>query len=806
MGALGLLGGVARAEAPALSQSLCDGRTLAEVEVRGARRVTADDVRSYLALRVGEACDPAAVEFGSRKLWQLGLFDDLRIEGEARGKQVALRIFVKERPAVGAVRFEGNSALDEEDLLEKIKLEAGEILSIQEVKQQLEPLQNYYIEEGYYLAKVDYKLEPSNERQGEVDVVFVIEEGEATVIRSIEISGNRALGAEELRGVMQLGETHIWSFVTSTNVFNKAALDEDLLRIQALYYDRGFLTTELGAPQVTLSADKRFIDILIPVEEGPRYRVRELRVQEVDDAGLVVEALRPMETLEAPFEGQAGEWFSRSQMALGIQAVRRMYRDEGYAFTEVTPGTAIDDNTRLVDVTVRIKRGPKVYIERINIRGNTTTRDKVIRRELKLSEGELYSESLVERSKNRVQALGFFETVSVSETRGSEPDLLVLEVEVTERSTGTFQVGAGFSSIESFILTAQVQQQNLLGRGQSLALQLQLSGIRQLIQARFVEPYFLDTDWSLGVDGFKTIRQFQDFTRDSTGGGMTFGHPIYRDELRAFLQYRGEIVDIDTRTGGLFGGGRGAGFNIFRRIPLANLFRDGFTSSLTFTLNWDSRDNRLLPTKGIYGSLSTEVADGFLGSDNVFVRNAAIGRFYKPLWKGLVLKLNTEVGLISSRLNRGVPIFERYFLGGIFNLRGFPLQSVGPRVGLPLSADPNASVPAEGVVIGGNMQAFYNLELEFPIVQAVGIRGVIFTDGGNAWNLESSLCELPEASLRDSATDHCGLNPLALRTSWGFGIRWLSPLGPLRFEWGVPFRPRSYEAPIRFEFTIGNFF
>jgi outer membrane protein insertion porin family len=448
-----------------------------------------------------------------------------------------------------------------------------------------------------------------------------------------------------------------------------------------------------------------------------------------------------------------------------------------------------------------------VYIERINVSGNSKTRDSVIRRELTIAEGDLYNMTQVERSKALVTALGYFERVDVSEEEGSAPDRIVLNFEIAERSTGTFQVGAGFSSIEQFIFTAQVQQQNLFGHGQSLSLQLQLSGIRQLIQVQFVEPYLFGTDWSGSAEAFKTIRQFIDFNRDSTGGGLTIGHALFLPEVRFFLRYRAEYVDITTRTGGIFGAaGGGAGFNIFQRIPLPNLFLDGLTSSVQASVTFDTRNNRLFATDGVYASYSLELADEVTGSENTFLRHRAFARFYKEVIPGFVLKLNTEWGLITSRLPQGVPIFERFYLGGIYSVRGFTLNSLGPRLGLPRNIDPNAAIPTDGVAIGGNMQFFYNLELEFNIIEAVGIRGVVFTDGGNAWNTEAALCAGPPSPLGDATTDPCSIDPFALRLSWGFGIRWVSPLGPLRFEWGVPFSRRPGERDIDFQFTIGNFF
>jgi outer membrane protein insertion porin family len=408
-----------------------------------------------------------------------------------------------------------------------------------------------------------------------------------------------------------------------------------------------------------------------------------------------------------------------------------------------------------------------------------------------------------------MMSLGYFEKVELSEEDGATPDRIVLNYEVTERPTGTFQLGAGFSSQETFLLTGQIQQENLFGRGQSLGLNLQFSGIRQLAQIRFVEPYFFGSDWSTAVELFKILQQQISFNRDSTGGNVTLGHPLYfiSEDLRLFINYRLEFVEITPATGGAFGA-TGQAYQIFRFVPLRNLFRSGRTSSVRFSLTYDTRDNRLFPSKGLYVSASTEISDEATLSQTNFIEHEANFRGYKPLWGPFVGKLNVNWGLITSRSGIGVPVFERYFLGGIFDMRGFPLQSVGPRLGSPTSYNDPAylQVPTRGIAIGGNMRFYYNLEIEFPIIESVGIKGVVFQDAGNAWNLEKSLCR-PAPLSGDGATDPCGIDFFRWRTSWGFGIRWFSPLGPLRFEWGFPFSPRKpYEDNVEFQFTVGNAF
>ena len=485
-----------------------------------------------------------------------------------------------------------------------------------------------------------------------------------------------------------------------------------------------------------------------------------------------------------------------------------MYRDEGYANVEANPETQLDSKHREVDIVVPIVRGPPVTFERIEVRGNTKTRDKVIRRELEVAEGELFSETKLENSRRRVTALGYFERVDVSTEQGSAPDKMHVYFEVGERPTGTFQVGAGFSSIENFIATAQIQQANLFGNGQSLSLQAQVSSLRQLVNLRFVEPYFLDSQFTLSTDLFDQLRRFTDFSQRSRGGALSLGYPLSAPELRAAVTYTGTLDEVSTTPETTLLGGTSSRNSVFSQLPLANLFNDGFTSSIRPSVSYDTRDNRLFPTSGLYLNISSEWATAALASENEFIRNKWTGRFYYPLFSGLVLKLNTEAGLVTSPKAEGVPIFARFFLGGILDVRGFQFRSIGPHMPLLNSTDSNSAPRPNGANIGGNVMYFQNLEIEFPIIEDVGVRGVIFTDAGNAWNLEGNYCDAAGGAALYRELSPCleGNILTTLRTSWGFGVRWFSPLGPLRFEWGFPFDPLPHEDSRVFEFTIGNFF
>jgi outer membrane protein insertion porin family len=793
---------------PRVPETICQGKRIVRIEISGQGRVSSDDIRATLKLRDGFPCNDAEVTRDAQALWDLGYFRDVRVLAEPEGDGVIVRFEVSERPAVGSIVYLGIDHLEQSDIEEKVTLKPGGILSVPDVRAQIDKIRDVYAEKGYFLAKVRYEL--ADRANNEVEVRFIIEEGAAVSVRRIRFVGNDKLSARELKAVIQTSEKNVFSFISSSDKYKREIFDEDVNRIHALYYDFGYLTVELEDPRIELSPERRYIDVTIPVKEGPRFRVGRVKVMEVDSEGKEIEPLPGRKLLRESVEQNPGDWFSRSTIAKNLQDITRYYRDRGYAKVEVNPETAMHMDVRKVDVSLTIRRGPLVYVERINVKGNTKTRDTVLRREARIVEGDLYSQTLVERSKERMTALGYFESVTVSEEPGSGPDKIVINFEVAEKPTGTFQLGAGFSSQEVFLLNGQIQQENLLGRGQSLALNLQLSGIRQLAQLRFFEPYLFETDWSTSVEVFKILQQRRDFDRDSTGASLTLGHPLdfISEYVRVYATYRLEYIDIKPSTGGVFGRGSGLNYSLFSFLPLRNLFNSGRTSALRLAISVDTRNNRLFPTSGFYGMASTEISDKAIASDNDFIRHEVNLRGYQPIWGPFVLKLQGQWGLVTSRDGKGVPIYERYFLGGITDVRGFDIQSLGPRIGIAGTFDDPTyqTVAARGEPFGGNMEIYYNAEIEFPLIESVGIKGVVFQDGGNAWNLEKSLCG-PAPSMSDPSIQPCGHNYLRMRTSWGFGIRWFSPLGPLRFEWGFPFNPRRpYEDTYEFQFNVGNSF
>jgi len=702
---------------------------------------------------------------------------------------------VTEKPAIRKVLVAGNDEVDLDDINEVLDLERDSILDISKVKKNRDKIQELYVEKGYYLARVEYDVKPANE--AEVDVYFVVDERAKVQIRDVQFIGNKAITDAELRGLIATQKGGALAFMNDSGTFNQEAFERDLLIISAHYWDRGYASVEIGEPQLRLSRDKRYMYLSIPIEEGPVFTIAsvEFRGDLIGDA----------KDHAAKVGIKAGDTFSRSVIAEDRERLSSFYMDQGYAYANVSPLTKPDVAKNEIALIFEVERGAKAYFERINIRGNSKTRDKVIRREMKISEGELFNNTNLEQSKRRINALGFFETVNVSTKRGSSDEFVEVNVEVSERPTGTFQIGAGFSSVENFIAQAQISQNNLFGRGQTLTLQAQLSSLRQLFLLRFVEPYFLDTNWTFAFDLYNQSRAFGTFARNASGGDLTWGYPLSY-EARAFLTYKLEDVSITTGSSGFsdFGAIR----EPIEAADVANLFRGGVTSSLRASLSWDSRNNRLFPTEGWYHTVFVEWADRYTASENVFLRWGGFARHYRELWGPFVLKLNAEVGVTTSTDPLGVPISERYLIGGIFDVRGFRPRSLGPI--LRTGRDPDS--PQRELPLGGNMQVIWNSEIEFPLFKRVGISGVVFFDMGNAYNLEARYCSgldsvRPAVSLK---FDPCFRFPDSLvsgiRKSVGFGFRWFSPIGPLRFEWGIPLDRQEGEEPLVFEFTIGNFF
>jgi outer membrane protein insertion porin family len=761
------------------------------VQFRGNRKVEDDALRVNLRTVQGASLTQDILREDVRAIWRMGFFEDVQVEANTEPGGVVVVFVLKEKPSIRKIFVSGHEEVGLTKINEVLDIKKEQILDLAKIKKNMEKIRELYLQRGFYMADVTHELK----RVGttEVDVTFRVRENAKVEVRRVNFVGNKAASDRDLRSVMLTQETDLLSFVTSAGTYREDVFQRDMLLLTSYYQDRGYVYVKVHDPKFELSPDKRSLYITIPIDEGIAYNLGKIEFQG--------ELLEDEEKVRQRLRVKTGETFSRSKLGQDMNDLMEQYQDKGYAYVNIIPQTAVDESKRRVDVTFEIQRGSAVSFDRINIRGNTRTRDKVIRREMRVVEGEPYNSSRLEMSKRRVNALGFFERVDVSEKRGDTDDKMEVNVEVTERQTGAFQIGAGFSSAENFIFQAQISQNNLFGRGQSLSLQAMLSGIRQIFLLSFDEMYFLDTNWTFGFNLYNQFQYYPSFNRTSRGGSLTWGYMLF-DNFHVFLRYQLEEVGVSTSTRSRFlsGGQR----TPFPPGTLANLLRPGLSSSFRLSLSYDTRDNRLFPTSGWFNDAAAEFAEPIFLSQTHYTRYDVTSRYFYPLWGPFVLRLRAQMGLVTSRDPQGVPIFERYFVGGIYDVRGFRPYSLGPRIRAPVEQVPDATLDVN--TIGGNLQVITRAEIEFPLIERVGIRAVVFTDAGNAYNLEEQYCRLRPAD-PDVSYDPCvkpWSNPESLRTSWGFGFRWFSPIGPLRFEWGLPFKPLRGEEPLIFEFTIGN--
>jgi outer membrane protein insertion porin family len=775
------------------------GPVIEEIDFEGLQRVEAAAIRVLLTSRRGKPFRKEAIADDIRAIYGMGYFQDVKAytEETATGG-VRLVFVVSEKPAVARVEIKGNDDVSEEDIKNVVDIRPFTILSESKVKKNLEKVKDLYNEKGFYLAEVTTKVEPVGENQ--VIVRFDIVENAKVEVRRIRFVGNKHLDDSLLKTGLITQEGSLISFLTGAGTYRKDAFQVDILRITSHYFDNGYINVKVDTPDIEISPDRKYIYITIRIEEGEQYSVGK-----VDFSG---DLLDPRDKLEKLTAIRGGQIFNRTQLGQDLLALKTRYEDDGFAYANITPVTSINQEKRLIDITFDMQKGEKVFYERINVVGNTKTRDKVIRRELRIYEGELTSASLRELSKRRVTALGYFEKVELKTRKGSKDNLQIVDIEVKEKATGTFQIGAGFSSAESFIATAQIAQENFLGRGQSVALSAQISSLRQLFQFRFTEPYLYDTEWTFAFDAFNTVIFLTSFQRSSTGGDLTFGHPITY-ELRLFLTYTLEFVQSKSS-------------DIIAQQPaFAELNNTGRISSLRAMLTYDTRDNRLFPTAGHYHTLSAEASSSLLGaSDNrTFQKFRLISRYYHPVIFDVVARLGARFGFINSTATEGLSPSEKFIMGGINTIRGYAPFSIGPLrratrndrgVGL---YDPMSETFT--FIEGGNKEVLFNFELEFPIFEAVGIKGVLFMDAGNVYAEDENFFYLGHR-VRPYQGDFLPGDPryflytsLPLGMFWsvGFGFRWFSPIGPLRFEWGIPLtrRPTDDKGPL-FEFSIGNAF
>jgi len=718
------------------------------VLVTGNKRIEADAIKKIIKTKPGDVYLAKSLSQDLKAVYSMGYFEDIRVEAE-QGSQGKVIIFnVKEKPTIRIIRFKGNKVYDDDKIKENINIRTGSILNIFKVRSNIKRIEEFYKEKNYHNVTVTYKIYQLEHNQA--DLEFYIQEGEKILIKHIIFEGNSAYTDKKLKKMMKTSEKGFFSWMTSSGELNGEDLDQDVAKLSAFYYNNGYIQTKVGEPQIEYKENR--IDIKIKIDEGPRFRVGK-----VDITGDLV---LPEEELLEKLKITNETYYNREVVRNDVLAITDLYSDEGYAYAEIFPRIETNIEELMVNIVYVVEKGNQVYFERIIVGGNTKTRDKVIRRELKVYEQELFSGLRLKRSVRNLYRLDFFEDVKVNTVKGSDDEKMMLKIDVTEKPTGSFSFGGGYSSVENIFAMVSISQMNLFGRGQVLQLKAELGGVTTRYNLSFMEPWLFDIPLSAGVDLYDWDTEYDTYDRDSIGGGVSFSYPVF-DFTRASISYKYDDANITN-------------ISINASDSIKDLKGTNITSSVTAALRYDSRNRVINTTDGSRYSISVEYAG--LGGNVAFTKYLAETGWYLPLFWDTVGFLHGKTGYVRENSGGELPDYERFYLGGMNSLRGFEWQDIHV-------------LDEDGREIGGDKFVQFNVEYLIPLFKEAGVVGVIFYDTGNVFNNGENI---DLSNLRQSA---------------GFGFRWYSPMGPMRFENGYILDPKEGESKGgKWEFSMGSAF
>ena len=723
------------------------GAIVRDIEIRGNRLTQESTIRFYLETEAGKAYVPRTLSEDVKRLYALETFDDIRVTAEEVEGGMRLIITVTEKPTVRRVTYSGNRAIQEEEIDERIQLKERSTFDRGLLNDTITGLQNHYRESGYYFAHV--RPDIASVADNQVDIELVITEGRRIRIRRIQFTGNTYFTDNQLRKEVQLQEYFLPIVSDSASLYRPEVLRVDLQLLEQLYQGNGFVNVQIGEPVVEINREAGAIAVTVPIaREGEQYKV--------GTVALTGSEVFSSEELRDLVRVTSGEIYSRETVRRDILTLTEAFADKGYAFADIVPTVSLDQQTRLVNLGFTTRPGPKVYIGRIDIVGNERTQDRVIRRELRLDEGELYSGSKLRRSRQRLNNLQYFEEVNIDTRPRAEDDLLDLEVQLRERSTGQFSAGLGFSSVEDVIFTASVVQNNLFGRGQSVSVNAYLGGISQDFSLSFREPWLYGRPIGLGASVFNRAEDFQTFDVDRTGASLSLGRAV-GEFARISAAYRYEVLDISNLSA-----------NASELLQQSQ--GKSTTSSVTPSIVRDSRDNVFNPSEGSVNSFEIQLAG--LGGDNRYYRAVGNSTWYFALPAEMTGFVRGRFGFGDGFGDKVLPASERFFLGGVTTIRGFEFRDIGPK--------DDANNP-----LGGTSFAQFNLEIGRSLGSV--LRVVAFVDVGNAYGSDNDF------DIGD------------LRRSAGLGIRIVTPIGPIRLDYGFKLDKKPGESAGRLGFLLGTF-
>jgi len=761
--------------------------TVRDIRVEGVQRTEAGTVFSYLPVRVGDRFDPERGSQAIRALYASGLFKDVKLEVDGD----VLVVVVEERPAVAAVELAGVKEFDKDQVVKSLRdvgLAEGRIFDRSLLERSEQELRRQYLSRGLYGVEVKTTVTPIERNR--VNVSMVVNEGDIARIRSITFTGNNVFSDSTLRDAMELTTPNWLSWYSKRDQYSRQKLGADLESIRSFYLNRGFLDFRIESTQVSISPDRNDIFINVNLFEGERYTVSGVK--------LSGELLGLEEELTALIDVKPGETFNAEKINAIAKRITDRMATLGYAFATANPMPEPDKENRTVAFTIVVDPGRRVYVRRVNIGGNTRTKDEVIRREMRQYESAWFDSEKVRLSRDRIDRLGFFESVKV-ETPAvpSAPDQVDVNVTVKERATGNIQLGAGYSSTEGVVLTAGLAQQNLFGSGNALSLEINTSKANRVISIAHTDPYVTTEGISRSVELFSRTSDLAELGLSSVGYsthgmGLVYGVP-FTEYDRIFFGLRWERTTIDLTP-----------FSPIRYVEYVRQF--GETSdTLAFTTGWsrDNRDNLLVPQRGNYQRAFAEV--GLPVLDLQYYRLSYQYQQFWPLFSKVTLAMNTEIGYGDGYSGDPYPFFKNFYVGGIGSVRGYEGGSLGP-------------TDIDGNPLGGNRRFNASFEALVPLPGADRtLRALAFLDMGQVWG-QSVFCPDGSAPVFSPTTPvvcPTAGNPIYrnqkvdlgdLRYSVGIGIAWISPLGPLKLSYAYPLNDKPGDRLQRFQFQIGTGF
>jgi outer membrane protein insertion porin family len=739
------------------------GGVIRDIRVEGTQRIEPGTVLSYMTLKPGDSFDPAQEDASLKNLFGTGLFADVTLRRDGN----VLVVLVAENPIVNKIAFEGNKKLETDKLTDELQIKPRTVYTRTRVQADVDRILELYRRAGRYSAHVEPKVVVLD--QNRVDLVFEIDEGPRTPVSRINFVGNHAYDGDDLRDAILTKEAIWWRFLTSNDSYDPDRLQYDKELLRRFYLSHGYADFRVVSAVAELTPNRQDFFITFTIDEGEKYNFGKIEIRG-ELKGL------DTTTIEDYLLTHEGDTYDSSKIEDTVVALSQAVTRQHYAFVDVRPEFDKDRENHTIGVTYDVSEGPRIFVERINISGNETTIDAVIRREMRLAEGDAFNQDLLKKSETNLKDLDFFEKVNVTNVPGSEPDKTIVNVAVTEKSTGEVSVGAGYSGLDGIFAQFNIRQRNLFGEGKDLQFGAQISSYYQQLNLSYTQPYLLGRDIAAGFDLIRTVQNYtQNYTYDQerTGFDVRAGYAL-SENLRQSLSYSftaNQITNVQS----------GASYYIYQQEGLR------FTSQVGQSLVYDRRDARVDTTKGYILSLQTNLA-GLGGTDHYFQTVIKAGYYY-PIADGWVLNARIEGGDVIG-LGGQVNIESRFFIGGD-NLRGFRVAGIGPR-------DETTHDP-----LGGDYYYDGSFETTVPLglPQEYGIKAYAFSDYGALGGIEQSTQPIAGAPKPGGIFDS-----FALRMSAGIGVSWKSPFGLVRVNIAYPFLKQPLDKGQVLNFNFGSHF